>query len=128
MPSKIWPPAFPQLIMQNDYTETVGSQIARSQPTSGPALIRRKAGKYPDIINATVIFKNRTLYNMFKEWVLDPNEGLAGGLYVFMIKHPVEDRYLNVRIIPQSETELFTAKPWDPGRVWEVTLQLEVMP
>lgn len=128
MPTRTWPPDFPQIIMQNSYSETVGSQLQRSQPTTGPALVRRKAGKYPDIIYASVTFGNRTEYLKFRTWVNNVEEGLAGGLYVFSIKHPDGDGYINVRIVPQSDTDLYSVKPWDPGHVWEVTLTLEVMP
>lgn len=128
MPTRTWPPAFPQIMLQDSYSETVGSQLSRSQPTTGPSLVRRKAGKYPDMINATVVFRNREMYRKFREWVNNVEEGLAGGLYVFTIVHPDGDGQINVRIVPQSDTDLFTVTPWDPGRVWEVALQLEVMP
>lgn len=128
MPTRTWPPTFPQIIMQSDYLETVGSQLSRSQPTTGPALVRRKAGKYPDIVNATVTFENRAMYLQFKNWVHDVGEGLAGGLYVFSMKHPDGDGNINVRLVPQSDTGLYSARPWDPGHVWEVSLTLEIMP
>lgn len=128
MPTRTWPPTLPQIIMQDSYSEIVGSQLSRSQPTTGPALVRRKAGKYPDMISATITFRDRKQYLQFRDWVNDVENGLAGGIYVFSIKHPDGDGYINVRLVPQSDTELYSVRPWDPGRVWEVTLQLEVMP
>lgn len=127
MPTRMWPPTFPQIVLQNNYTEALGSQLMRSQPTAGPAIVRRKAGRRPNIISATVVFRTYEQYQEFERWVEDVPEGLAGGLYVFQFRHPASQQYINVRIIPQSDTELFTARPWDPGHVWEVTLGLEVL-
>lgn len=127
MARMVWPVTFPQIILQDSYGETLGTRIVRHQPTTGPALVRRRAGKTPDMITAAVVFRNRAQYRRFRDWVENVEEGLAGGLRVFYITHPDGDGELAVRIVPQSDTELYSVKPWDPGRVWEVSLTLEVI-
>ena len=106
-----WPPDLPRLVLAGNYSESAGSRLSRSQPASGPALVRRKAGKRSDVTTGTLLF-----------------DSYAGGIRAFDWTHPITSRQFRMRIVPESDDILFTIRPYGQTLAWEVSLTLEVLP
>lgn len=118
-----------RVILREGYGESTGSRLVRHQPTQGPALVRRKAGKRPDLITATLLFASYEKYLAFRDWFEDVEAGLAGGLYTVSFPHPITGAELSVRFVPESEDAAFSAAPWSEAAfAWSLTVTLEVMP
>lgn len=123
-----WPPALPRLVLADAYSESAGSRLSRHQPASGPALVRRKAGKRSDVTTGTLLFDSYAEAQAFKAWVEDAQSGLAGGVRAFEWAHPITARQYRMRIVPESDDVLFTIRPHGQTLAWAVTLTLEVLP
>lgn len=118
--SHIWPLSLPQMPLSN-YSETIGVMIVRTQTDMGPAKMRRR-GKRPDALSVQ--------YNMSTTQV----ETLRGfiqddlmGTTRFGYTHPRTGQVVEVRIVPQSDGQLFTLAYILPD-YWQVSMQLEVLP
>ena len=123
-----WPPDLPRLVLAGNYSESAGSRLSRSQPASGPALVRRKAGKRSDVTTGTLLFDSCAEAEAFGAWVNDVESGLAGGIRAFDWTHPITSRQFRMRIVPESDDILFTIRPYGQTLAWEVSLTLEVLP
>ena len=125
----IWPSRFPSAPLRDAYDQARGSRLKRSpNPTSGPAKVRRKAGKRPDVITATWVFKTYAEFEDFAGWIDDVDSGLAGGLYAFDWTHPLSKQILRCRIVPESEDILYSAGPFkNTAQAWALSLTLEVL-
>lgn len=123
-----WPPALPRLVLADAYAESTGSRLSRHQPASGPALVRRKAGRRSDTTTGTLLFDSYAEAEAFRAWVEDAQSGLAGGIRAFEWTHPITARPLRMRIVPESDDVLFTIRPHGQTLAWEVALTLEVLP
>ena len=121
-------PDLPRLVLAGNYSESVGSRLSRSQPASGPALVRRKAGKRSDVTTGTLLFDSYAEAEAFGAWVNDVESGLAGGIRAFDWTHPITSRQFRMRIVPESDDILFTIRPYGQTLAWEVSLTLEVLP
>lgn len=129
MPKRTWPESIEQVLLKEGYGESTGSRLVRSQPTTGPALVRRKAGKRPDTVSATLLFSSYENYLAFKEWFEDVETGLAGGIYTVDMKHPISGVVMNVRFVPESDDAFFTATPRESTAfAWSLPVTLEIMP
>ena len=117
-----WPPDLPRLVLAGNYSESAGSRLSRSQPASGPALVRRKAGKRSDVTTGTLLFDSYAEAEAFGAWVNDVESGLAGGI------RAITSRQFRMRIVPESDDILFTIRPYGQTLAWEVSLTLEVLP
>ena len=129
MPKRMWPESVDRVILRDGYGESTGSRLVRSQPTTGPALVRRKAGKRPDSISATLLFRSYEKYLAFRDWFEDVENGLAGGIYTVDFRHPISGRSLTVRFVPMSDDTVFTASlHGNSANAWALPVTLEVMP
>lgn len=129
MAKRAWPAMIERVILREGYSESTGSRLVRHQPAQGPALVRRKAGKRPDMMAVTLFFATYEAYTAFRRWFEDVEEGLAGGLYTVAFPHPVSGAELSVRVVPESDEAAFTAVPWgESSKAWSVGVTLEVMP
>lgn len=126
---RVWPQRFPSAPLRDAYDEVRGSRLKRSpNPTSGPAKVRRKAGKSPDKIKATWLFDTYAEFADFAFWIDDVQTGLAGGLYAFDWTHPLSGKILRCRIVPQSEDALYNSGPFkDTAAAWAIPLTLEIL-
>lgn len=125
----IWPPRFSSAPLRDAYDQARGSRLKRSpSPTSGPAKVRRKAGKRPDTISATWIFKSFDELKDFEAWIDSTGSGLAGGLYAFDWTHPLSGKILRCRLVPESDEVLYHSSPFqNTASAWKVSLTFEVL-
>lgn len=125
----IWPPRFPSAPLRDAYDQARGSRLKRSpSPTSGPAKVRRKAGKRPDTITGTWFFKTFEEMEDFVGWIDDVDSGLAGGLYAFDWTHPLSGKVLRCRLVPESDEALHHYSPFqNAATAWKITLTFEVL-
>ena len=129
MAKRAWPSMIERVILREGYRESVGNRLMRHQPAQGPSLVRRKAGKRPDLMAATLLFSNYNAYLAFRNWFEDVEDGLAGGLYTVSMLHPISGEELSVRFVPEGEETVFSVSPHnDAAFAWSINVTLEVMP
>lgn len=129
MPRRVWPPHLERVVLRTGYAESVGTQLERHQPQTGPALVRRRVGKRPDVTTGTLLFDRYDDFLAFCRWFEDVESGLAGGLYVVEWTHPITKKTLKIRFVPESEERAFTGQPHgSTAFAWEVPVTLEILP
>jgi hypothetical protein len=117
-----WPTAndFPQS-PQKGFSESIGLNVIRSPMDAGPAKQRRRSQR-PSPMDVSFILttaQTQTLEN----FVLNELEGVRR----FNFLHPRLNTTVEVRIVPQSEGELFSLQYMAPG-YWQASLKLEILP
>jgi hypothetical protein len=117
-----WPTAndFPQS-PQKGFSESIGLNVIRSPMDAGPAKQRRRSQR-PSTMGVSFILttaQTQTLEN----FVFNELEGVRR----FNFLHPRLNTTVEVRIIPQSEGELFSLQYMAPG-YWQASLKLEILP
>ena len=127
--ARVWPPRFSSAPLRDAYDQSRGSRLKRSpNTTAGPAKVRRKAGKRPDVITATWLFDTYEEFEDFAAWIDDVQTGLAGGVYAFDWTHPLSNKILRCRIVPKSDDALYSDAPFEnAATAWAVSLTLEVL-
>ena len=124
----MWPSRFPSAPLRASFSESTGSRLKRTTSvSSGPAKVRRKAGKNLDTMNLTFFFPDYTKLKDFTDWVESVSNGLAGGLYAFDFAHPISKRMLRCRIVPDSATGLYSVSPLGDSQAWKITLTFEIL-
>lgn len=127
----IWPPALPQAPLAEGYSETIPSNLLRSETDTGPAKVRRRGTAKPYIISASYLLSTEEC-EVLDGFLVDT---LGGGAICFDWPRPMfhrrEDgsfRYVRARIVPSGDG-LYT-KNFASGLVdrWNVTLSLEIFP
>jgi hypothetical protein len=116
-----WPSApFPQS-PQKGFTESQGINVLRSPMDVGPAKMRRR-GARPAVLNVSFILTSAqatTLETFVKSTLL--------GTRRFNFLHPRTSTYVEVRIVPQSDSEFYKLTYIAPG-YWQTDLVFEVLP
>lgn len=118
--SVVFPGTLPAM-PNTDYTETGGVNIIRSPTDSGPAK-QRKRGSKPQQLSIS--------YNMAPEQVVifeDFVKNTLNGVKRFGWTHPRLGTVVEVRIVPQSEGDLYSISYISPVK-YNVSLQLEILP
>jgi hypothetical protein len=117
-----WPTAdnFPQY-PQKGFTESIGINVLRSPMDKGPAKQRRRGARV-NTMNVSFILTTKQVDNI--------NTFISStikGVYRFKFMHPRTNTYVEVRIVPQSESEFYKLTYLAPG-FWNIDLVLEVLP
>ncbi len=116
----VWPTSLPQRPL-NNYSETSGVMIIRTQPDSGPAKQRRR-GQRPDTLSVQFDMST-TQVETLRAFVQDTLRGITR----FGFTHPRTLQVVEVRIVPQGDGALYNIGYIMP-ELWQVSLQLEVLP
>lgn len=116
-----WPSApFPQ-VPQKGFTESIGVNVLRSSMDMGPAKMRRR-GARPSVLNVSFILTSeqaQDLEDFIKSDLL--------GTRRFNFPHPRTSSVIEVRIVPQGDSEFFKLTYLAPG-YWQTDLVFEVLP
>ena len=117
-----WPTtgSFPQS-PQKGFSESVGINVVRSPMDMGPAKQRRR-GKRPGTLNVSFILTSAqaaTLETFVKDTIK--------GIYRFNFTHPRTSTSVEVRIVPQGDSEFYKLTYLAPG-FWQSDLTFEVLP
>jgi hypothetical protein len=116
-----WPSQpFPQS-PQKGFTESQGVNVIRSPMDTGPAKMRRR-GARPSVLNVSFILTSAqatSLETFVKTTLL--------GTRRFNFLHPRTSSYVEVRIVPQSDSEFYKLTYIAPG-YWQTDLIFEVLP
>jgi hypothetical protein len=117
-----WPTAhnFPQS-PQKGFTESVGMNVLRSPMDIGPAKMRRR-GARPSVLNVAFILTSQQAQDL-QDFI---NNDLLGTRR-FNFKHPRTNSTVEVRIIPQGDSEFYKLTYLAPG-YWQTDLVFEVLP
>jgi len=117
-----WPTAnnFPQS-PQKGFSESIGVNVIRSPMDAGPAKQRRRSQR-PSTMDVNFILTTQQTQTL-ESFVLNDLEGTRR----FNFQHPRLYTTVEVRIIPQSEGELFRLQYLAPG-YWQANLKLEILP
>ena len=118
--SYIWPSSLPQRPL-NNYSETTGVMVIRTQPDLGPAKQRRRAQR-PDTMSVKFDMST-TQVETLRAFIQDTLRGTAR----FGFTHPRTLQIVEVRVVPQSGGEMYTTSYLLPN-YWQVSLQLEILP
>lgn len=116
----IWPPTLPQMPL-NNYSETTGVLVIRTQPDAGPAKMRRR-GQRPDTLNVQYDMSTAQVETL-RSFIQDTLQGTTR----FGYTHPRTGQVVEVRVVPQNDGQMFTTSYLLPN-YWQVSLQLEVLP
>jgi hypothetical protein len=117
-----WPTAnnFPQS-PQKGFSESIGVNVVRSPMDAGPAKQRRRSQR-PSIMDVNFILTTQQT-QMLEAFVFNDLEGTRR----FNFLHPRLATTVEVRIVPQSEGELFRLQYLAPG-YWQANLKFEILP
>ena len=118
--SYIWPASLPQ-VPQKGFTETGGALVLRTQMDAGVAKQRRR-GLSPSQMQLAFIFTTAQV-STFELFVKNTIKGVAR----FGFKHPRTGVIEEVRIIPQSDGNMYNIAYLAPG-YWNLSMQFEVLP
>jgi hypothetical protein len=117
-----WPTAnsFPQS-PQKGFSESIGVNIIRSPMDAGPAKQRRRSQR-PSTMDLSFILTTAQTQTL-ETFVFNDLEGVKR----FNFQHPRLYTTVEVRIVPQSEGELFRLQYLAPG-YWQASLKFEILP
>lgn len=118
--SYTWPTSLPQ-VPQKGYTETGGVLLLRTPQDSGPAKMRYRGNK-PQMLNCSFLMTSAQV-TVLESFVKNTIRGVAR----FGFIHPRTNSTVEVRIVPQSEGDLYNLAYVAPG-YYTATLQLEILP
>ena len=118
--SFIWPVSLPQLV-GTDYNEKIGALILRTPMDKGPAK-QRRTGRKPTPLSVSIEMTTAQV-GILETFVLTTLNGTAR----FGFPHPRKGVQVEVRIIPESEGNLYDLSYMSPGW-WQVSMNLEVLP
>jgi hypothetical protein len=120
MASYVWPSSLPQA-PQDDFSETGGVLILRTQVDAGPAKMRRR-GARPKTLSCSFYMTTAQVATL-ESFVEDTLRGTAR----FDFTHPRLGSNIEVRLVPQQDGQLFAISFITNG-YWNVALEMEVMP
>lgn len=121
----VWPSTLPQIPLRSGYQRTKPNLLRRSQPTQGPAIVRGKAVLGVGGITAPYMLTTAQrdtlhsfLYDTCRSGALrfsfpDPDGGATR---------------LECRVVPASESALYTEAAPNAQGYWSISLSLEVLP
>lgn len=117
-----WPTAnsFPQS-PQKGFSESIGVNIVRSPMDAGPAKQRRRSQR-PSTMDLSFILTTVQTQTL-ETFVFNDLEGTRR----FNFQHPRLYTTVEVRIVPQSDGELFRLQYLAPG-YWQANLKFEILP
>lgn len=117
-----WPTtnSFPQS-PQKGFSESIGVNIIRSPMDAGPAKQRRRSQR-PSTMDLSFILTTAQTQTL-EAFVFNDLEGVKR----FNFQHPRLYTTVEVRIVPQSEGELFRLQYLAPG-YWQASLKFEILP
>lgn len=118
--SYLWPSGLPQA-PQKGYTESIGVLITRTAMDAGPAK-QRKRGNRPQSMNVSFIMTDAQVA-ILETFVVQTIKGTAR----FGFTHPRTNTIVEVRIVPQTDGEMYSLTYIAPG-FYTVALKLEVLP
>ena len=116
----IWPPSLPQKPNQ-DYSETSGVNVIRTQPDAGPAKMRRRSNRVKTL---SMVFDMTTAQVETLESFI---ENTITGTIRFGFNHPRTNQIVEVRIVPQEDGKFFDLTYFIEG-YWKVSITFEVLP
>ena len=118
--SYIWPPSLPQHVAAT-YGEDGGVNLLQTSMDAGPPKTRRR-GNRPDVMTVG-FYMTDVQVEAFEEFVKDTIRGAAR----FGFPHPRRGTQVEVKIVPESGSKLYTLSYLAPNR-WMATMTLVVLP
>lgn len=115
-----WPLSLPQA-PQKGFTETGGPRIVRTQMDAGIAKQRYRGLSTSNLTVSFIVTTEQA--STFEDFVRLTIHGVAR----FGFPHPRTNQIVEVRIVPQGDSNMYTLAYLAPG-YWTLNLQLEVLP
>lgn len=115
-----WPNTLPQ-VPQKGYTETLGTNIIRTNMDAGPAKMRYR-GRRPDMLNVQFLMTTAQT-DTLQTFV----QTTLAGVRRFSFTHPRKNTTVEVRIVPQQDGALYNLSYTAPG-FYMISMQFEVLP
>lgn len=116
----VWPTSLPSMPL-NNYSETGGVLVIRTQPDLGPAKQRRR-GQRSDTLSVQYNMSTTQVATL-KSFIQDTLQGTMR----FGYTHPRTGQVVEARVVPQQDGNMFTVSYILPD-YWQVSLQLEILP
>ena len=128
MAGAIWPLTLPQTPLISGYSESMPSNLIRSETDTGPAKVRRRGNAKPVTVQASYIL-NTVQMELLDTFVY---ETIGGGAVCFDWPRPRfksgDGRYVRARIVPSSNGLYDRSVVDSTTDFWNVTLSLEIFP
>ena len=128
MAGAIWPLTLPQVPIISGYTESMPSNLLRSEMETGPAKVRRRGNAKPITIKAPYILSTEQM-EFLDTFVY---ETIGGGAVCFDWPRPRfysgDTRYVRARLVPASDSLYDRTTVDGTTDFWSVTLTLEIFP
>lgn len=116
----VWPPGLPQKPNQQ-YSETSGVNVLRTQPDAGPAKMRRRSNR---VQTMQLSFDMTTAQvGTLEAFVEDTLRGTAR----FGFVHPRTGATVEARVVPDSDGKFFDINYYVEG-YWKVAITFEILP
>ena len=128
MAGAIWPLTLPQMPLISGYSESMPSNLIRSETDTGPAKVRRRGNAKPVTVQASYIMNTEQME------LLDTfmYETIGGGAVCFDWPRPRfksgDGKYVRARIVPSSNGLYDRSVVDSTTDFWNVTLTLEIFP
>lgn len=128
MAGAFWPLTLPQKPLISGYSETMPSNLLRSETDMGPAKVRRRGGAKPVVAQASYIMSSEQV-ELLDTFVY---ETIGGGAVCFDWPRPKfktgDGVYVRARLVPSSDGLYTRTSVDDTTDFWNVTLSLELFP
>ena len=128
MAGAIWPLTLPQMPLISGYSESMPSNLIRSETDTGPAKVRRRGNAKPVTVQASYIMNTEQME------LLDTfmYETIGGGAVCFDWPRPRfksgDGKYVRARIVPSSNGLYDRSVVDSTTDFWNVTFTLEIFP
>lgn len=121
----VWPTTLPQVPLRSGYQRTRPNLLRRSQPSEGPAIVQAKGVLGVQNITAPYLLtttQRNTLYTFLYD-------NCRSGALRFSWPDPEGSATkLECRVVPASESALYTESAPNAKGYWAISLSLEVLP
>ena len=121
----VWPSTLPLVPLVSGYDESAPNTLLRSSMDQGPSRVRRKCSSKPWTFTAPFPPLTKTQAAALETFIEDT---LDGGALRFTFTHPRKGTEIECRVVPQSDSALYSISPAGSGAWWSVSLNLEVLP
>ena len=128
MAGAIWPLTLPQSPLVSGYTETMPSNLLRSETETGPVKVRRRGGAKPIVAQATYVLSSEQT-DLLDTFVYG---SIGGGAMCFDWPRPKfkksEVSYVRARLVPTADGMYAKYAVDGSNDFWKVTLTIEMFP
>lgn len=119
-----WPTSLPSIPAASGYTHSAPNVLIRQEVEQGPSRVRRKCTSRPWRMTFTMTL-SKSQIALLETFVYTT---LEGGALRFTFTDPTDLSSVECRIVPISDSDLYTLVPDSSGTLWTLSITLEILP